>query len=161
MIPTLSGEKSNGESPDQNMVQSTDCRWCGSARVVPVLHRRMMGQATGGNPYREYCTDCEKFGPGVSRAFFKTHLRPHVLPKHLPVDNPDSVIPMHEWDGCDRFEAVKSRSADLAAYDPENERPFIATDANTFWCPSCRAFLVGHPDECGSCGQQFGWYNNE
>jgi len=120
-----------------------------------------MGHAAGGNPYKEYCLECERFGPGTSREFFETHLRPHVLPKQLPVDDPESVIPIQEWDGCDCFEDVKERAIDLAEHDPENERPFIATDANTFWCPSCRAFLVGYPDECGACGQRFGWSTHE
>lgn len=142
-------------------VDAEDCSKCGSARTVPVLHRRMMGRANGGNPYRLYCLDCEKFGPGVSRQFFKTHLRPHVLPKDQPLDDPDSVIPMHEWDYCDFFEDVADRAAELDAHDPDNERPYLATESNTFWCPSCGAFQVGHPEACSACSKRFIWTNNE
>ena len=135
---------------------SHDCDNCGSARVVPLYHERMMATAHGGNPYRLYCLDCAKFSHGVSKQFFKTHLRPHVLPRDEPLDDPEAVIPLHEWGG-DEFERVQKRSQDLAERDPDDRRPYLATDANTFYCPECGAFQLGYPDECGSCGTAFRW----
>ena len=136
-----------------------DCEKCGSGRVVPVYHRRMMGTPHGGNPYRLYCLDCNRFGHAVSKQFFKTHLRPHVLPKDAPLDDPDSVIPMHEWHDPDEFEDVAKRSQDLAERDPDDRRPYLATEANTFYCPDCGAFQLGYPDECHRCGATFRWHS--
>jgi hypothetical protein len=117
----------------------------------------MMGRAKGGNPYRLYCLECEKFGAGVSKQFFKTHLRPHVLPKNAPLEDSDSVIPLHEWDNPDYFEDLAERSRVLAERDPNDSRPFLATEKNTFYCPDCEAFQIGQPAECTNCERGFIW----
>lgn len=137
---------------------SYDCDKCGSGRVVPLYHERMMGAANGGNPYRLYCLDCEKFGHAVSKQFFKTHLRPYVLPKDQPLEDSEAVIPIHEWEGSE-FAALQERSQSLAECDPDDRRPYRATSENTFYCPDCGAFRTGYPESC-SCGSNYRWQHS-
>lgn len=141
-----------------------DCRHCGSGRVVPVLHARMIGQPYGGNPYRAYCLECAKFGPGVSKHDFKNHLHPHVLPKDGDKTNPEAIIPLEEWDESERYQNVVDR---LEAYD-QRDRPFkVVSDGgqsegdeqetNRFECPQCGTEQTGYPDCCSHCGAAYEW----
>lgn len=140
-----------------------DCQHCGSGRVAPVLHARMIGQPYGGNPYRAYCLECEKFGPGVSKHDFKNHLHPHVLPKDSDKTDPDSIIPLEDWDQSERYQRVVDR---LQAYEAR-DRPFaVVTDGgdessddkpNRFECPQCGAEQRGYPDRCETCGADYEW----
>lgn len=156
MNPTMHGDSSGGGETPQKKVESAECSECHSLRTVPVLHRRVMNQPTGGNPYRLYCLDCNAFLKVTSKEFFTKHLRPHVLPKNQPVDDSDSVIPMHEWD-ADEFEEVAKRSAELAERDEHDERPYKSTDANLFKCPECGEYQIGKPERCDSCGAVYDW----
>lgn len=125
--------------PEQTL---DDCE-CGTTRVVPVLHARMIGQPYGGNPYRRYCLECEEFGVAVSKADFKQHRAPHVLPRDQPKDDPDSIIPLEDWDRAADYDRVVER---LRRYN-----------ANRFQCPDCKEPGIGFPDTCWNCGASFGF----
>jgi len=122
----------------------------------------MRGQPYGGNPYRAYCLECTKFGPGVSKDDFKNHLHPHVLPKDRDKTDSDSIIPLEEWDESQRYEQVVER---IQAYE-QRDRPFkVIRDggdkeeepANQFACPQCGTEHTGYPDDCATCGAEYEW----
>lgn len=135
-----------------------NCPDCGCSRVVPVLFARMLNQPGGGNPYRNYCLECEKFHHAVSKEDFKTHLRPYVLPRDVDQDDPESVIPLEEWNEKERYEAVVERVERYKA-ETDEERPCRTApgDANRFDCPACGRSNWGYPESCPGCGERYSW----
>jgi hypothetical protein len=116
----------------------------------------MLNQANGGNPYRQYCLDCNRFDVAVSKSDWKNHLHPHVLPRDVDQDDSESIIPLEEWDESARFEKVVDRVARLQ----RDERPYRVIEGeevNVFPCPNCNETLYGFPDECEACGAPFEW----
>lgn len=147
-----------------------DCRYCGSGRVVPVLHARMLGQPHGGNPYRSRCLECSRWNPVISKDTFKNHLRPHVLEKDADPDAEGSTIPLEDWDESERYADVVERLENYA----DRDRPFELagatdggqeaddvddqeSDENRFECPTCGGENTGKPDDCQHCGATYQW----
>jgi len=132
----------------QRPVHSTmtgECKYCDSTDTVPVLDASMRHQPGGGNPYRVRCRSCWRWLPSTSKAEFKNHLHPRVLPKGVGADEPDSTIPLEEWDRSDEFEEVVQRVLEDGG------------SVNEFDCPACGAELTGYPDECSKCETPFEW----
>lgn len=112
----------------------SDCQYCESERVVPVMDKRMDGTVKrwGGNRFRGFCLVCRKFGAFTSREAWEDHPDARILPADADLDNPELL----DANG----EALENR----------------------FVCPmdGCDTVHEGYPDECDVCGAPYNW-NNE
>ena len=126
-----------------------DCRTCGAAKVVPVLDKRIERKMTGGgNKYRQYCLKCDSWQPSTSTEVFENHHYPHVLPVDGDPKDPDSVIPLTEYDyGPELAGLVDRINQRQAEPGPENE----------FECPVCGVKQAGYPETCDECGATYRW----
>lgn len=135
-------------------MSSADCRTCGSTRVVPVLDKRIERKPTGGgNKYRRYCRTCDSWQPCTSAETFESHPNPHVLPVDGEPDDPDTIVPLTDYDYGPEWEELADRVAhgqngsDLNGSTPENE----------FSCPVCGTRQTGFPSGCISCDAVYRW----
>lgn len=113
------------------------CRFCGSQRVVPVMFERMeRARWQPGNPYRQFCLECERWLQMCARGAWMTHPDARVLPASQ--DASDALL----------VPAEQTRFAD------ELE---IGSPTNWFQCPACATILTGYPDECAECGVPYEW----
>lgn len=144
-----------------------ECRYCGSRRVRPVLVARMQGRPQGGNPFKDFCTSCDRWLAMTSRDRFKEHLHPLVLPRDGDESDPDDIIPLEDWDESERFEDVLAR---LENYR-DRDQPGVDDDAqvavadggeveesiNRFGCPGCGEEVTGKPEQCPHCEAPYNW----
>lgn len=151
-----------------------------------MLHAEMLGQAVHGNPFWSYCLKNDKFGKGIPKEEFKSHHRPHVLPRDGEKGSRDDLIPLEEWDEAEeRWPAVVNRlraesdqtpiqelatdgggaataaqtDADLEeAEDLDRDDPADDEEPDKgFQCPMCGHDMTGEPEECDECPAEFGW----
>ncbi len=132
------------------------CKYCGSARTVPVLDKRIERSPKPGNKYRAACLECERWLPVTSESEFRRHSNPHVLPADAASDAVHRLIPLEEYDYDDEW-------ADLVESETEvdtGQRAIAdggAEEVYRFLCPECSHVVDGKPDECPHCDTSYRW----
>jgi len=152
----------------------TDCKWCGSKRVVPVLDKRIERSPKTGNKFRVYCLACDRWMPFTSDKEYRDHLHPHVLPADADPEADDPTVPLEDYDYGPEWRdlaerTARSRPEQQAATDggevveEDDEADAVDGDepepVNRFDCPGagCEAVVEGEPDECPACGVGYDW----
>lgn len=116
---------------------TVECRYCASQRVIPVLFERM--ERAGwqpGNPFRQFCLECDRWLQMCSREAWERHPEARVLPATHSPDVP-LLIPVEDTDFADRVSSAPA--------------------ANQFDCPACGVLQTGYPDQCNRCSVPFEW----
>lgn len=145
-----------------------ECGRCYSTAVVPVCDKRIERSPLPGNRFRRYCTRCDSWLTFTSKAAFKSHARPHVLPADADPDDPDAVVPIDQYDYADEWNDLRER-AGLDRRQPDDgddDADAVQADAqdaaadpprNEFDCPNCETHVTGFPDACPDCSQSYDW----
>ena len=109
----------------------------------------------------------------TSKDTFKSHLRPHVLPKDADPETEGSTIPLEDWDRSEQYQELVDRLksyqereriygtvADAGEEGDEEEvddQPANDEETNRFECPACGQEVTGYPDDCPHCGHPYKW----
>lgn len=156
----------------------SECRYCGSTAVVPVLDKRIENSPTAGNKFRTICQGCDRWLPMCGKEDWQEHPEPHVLPADEDPNDDPTLVPLEEYDYQDELEELAERveeqgvesepeeavadggdEPDLEADDGDGEESEDVEEepVNTFECPACGAGQTGYPDECSECGAPYEW----
>lgn len=148
----------------------TECEYCASRRVVPVLLKRIERSPTAGNKYRRFCQGCERWLPFCGESDYRQALHPHVLPADGdPDDAAEHIVPLEDYDygpeWADLVERATGDRPDAEALtdggqdvqDDESDEGEPEQVINQFDCPGCGETVEGYPDECPTCGAPYNW----